>query len=330
MSQKISPLEQARRRGVQLAAREHSSLGTDLTEPIDIFSILTKREIDVMFRPLNPLYGAYLCGQGIADGILINVNHPPGLQRFTAAHEYGHRVMGHGTAYDEEAQIVPGKRRHTVQEVEAQTFAAYFLMPLKLVQTLLHRMELPLQLVRLSPHDAYQLSLRLGVSYTAVVTHLQAIKKIDQETASNLQSVTPKAIKTQIGQGTGPQNSWADVWTFDERDNGKHFSIYVHDELHFYLPETSFIHQDTVSYSSGGQSAIQVISMKQEIETRENALREANMQLVQHSMLRASTPGQAIIRWGIRDEGKGVIQTASSFEITLHVQQRPRSGLNTW
>lgn len=231
-----SPLEAARAHAVLEAERRHRRLNTDQSKRIDIFDIIEHDNLWLMFQPLKNLYGSYLPLEGSA-GILINASHPLNLQRYTASHEYGHFVLGHEVSLDDEESIQPRRAAHNLQESAAQTFAAYFLMPMQLVNTVLRSMNLPLKPERLTSVEAYHFSLEMGVSYAAAVTHLATLNKITWRDASQLRGQEPKSIKAAIGQGTGPQNVHADVWELDEHASSKTFHIRVNDELRILLPE---------------------------------------------------------------------------------------------
>src|SRR5205807_5330684 len=99
-----SNLQMARRQGARTAQHEHLRLHTPLDRPIDIFKIIASADVWLMFQPLSRLFGAYERVNSSA-GILINSNHPVALQRSTAAHEYGHHVLGHASHFDAEEQI---------------------------------------------------------------------------------------------------------------------------------------------------------------------------------------------------------------------------------
>jgi len=226
----------ARARAVQEAERRHRRLNTDLSKRIDIFDIIERDNLWLMFQPLGNLYGSYLPIDGSA-GILINANHPLNLQRYTASHEYGHFVLGHEVSLDEAESIQPHRSEHNLQEAAAQSYAAYFLMPMQLVNTVLRSMGLPLKPENLMPAEAYHFSLELGASYAAVVNHLATLNKISWEVANELRGQEPKIIKAEIGLGTRPQDVHADVRALDEHDSGRIFHIRVNDELHILLPE---------------------------------------------------------------------------------------------
>ncbi len=215
-------------------------LGIDLSQPIDIFTIIEQSQIWLMFQPAPRLYGAYL-PVGSTVGIIINAHHPLGLQRFTAAHEFAHHVLGHGPVIDDEPRVIPGHRltaTGALQERAAQAFAANFLMPLELVNTAMRRMDLPLRPEDMSALDVYQLALEVGVSYAAIVAQLQTLHKITAATAARLRRVPPQRIKEEIGGGTRPLNPWADTWPAGPKDAGHLLRPRVDDEIHIRLPET--------------------------------------------------------------------------------------------
>ncbi len=316
-----SSLEQSRRRAMHLAMREHVLLGTDLTKRIDIFGIMEQMRLWAMFEPLDALYGAYTYGNNV-HGILINSKHPPNLQRFTAAHEYGHFIMGHGTSWDEEGQILSSGQGSHPQEVEAQIFAAHFLMPLQLVNAALYRMGFPVKPGELTPREVYQLSLELGASYIAVVNHLVTLKKLRPEIARVLRSKAPKAIKTDIGEGQGPQDSWADVWTFYKRDSKRKVSMYVNDELHIYLPMEHA--EDGVWQVYGVMNDAPVVVLKSDLQIASAV--ESNgtdaAAYVHHFFLRAQMAGHAVVQLEKQDTRPDL------FELSIDVLPRPAQGLS--
>lgn len=89
--------------------------------------------VEVMARPLGSFEGAlYPVQDKTAWAILHNTDVSPGRRRFTVAHEFGHYLMHRdllpdGIACNEEAITF---RAGEELEEEADTFAAYLLMPL--------------------------------------------------------------------------------------------------------------------------------------------------------------------------------------------------------
>jgi Zn-dependent peptidase ImmA (M78 family)/predicted secreted protein len=220
---------------VKAAAHEHARLKTR-SAPVDIFDVIEQSGIWLMFQPLNNLYGAYE-RVGDAAGIIINAKQPPSLQRFTAAHEYGHHILGHATSLDDEGHILPDGQMLSPRENAAQTFAAYFLMPLPLVDAVLQHHDLSTEPKRLTPQEAYLVSLDLGVSYAAALNHLVTLGKIDREVAAELRRYPPKGIKAQITGRARPRNDRADTWPLREEDTGRLLHPRLNDELVADLPE---------------------------------------------------------------------------------------------
>ena len=227
-----SPYERARLRGMKAASDEINRL--DLS--------LAAHRYLLHHRGAAPLALHGADGQRLrgvrqyqdSGGILLNSQHPVTTQRFTAAHEYGHHVLGHEASADQEVQMF---RSQKLLEVETQAFAGEFLMPLQLVNYTLRMMGFNPRNPTLNPLDVYKVALELGVSYRAAVVQLVNYKKLARTATRRIGAVSPLALKTHIG-GVKPEFSWADVWILDETQEGRAFSPTLHDEIHVELPET--------------------------------------------------------------------------------------------
>lgn len=233
-------LQQAHLRASLAAARQHAALATDQSQRVDIFGIIERDGVWLAFQNLDVLYGLFL-RDGETTGIVLNAHHPLSLQRYTAAHEYGHYVLNHSASADAAEQIIyrrgKGWRGLDLREVEAQTFAAYFLMPPEFVMTTLRRLHLT-DPQDIKPVEAYKLSLELGASYSATATHLANLGVITRQAADGLLERQPRDIKIELGLGVAPETSRADVWPLREGDSGRLLPSRVDDELVVELPET--------------------------------------------------------------------------------------------
>jgi Zn-dependent peptidase ImmA (M78 family)/predicted secreted protein len=229
----LTPYQRAARQGIRAAQREHQRLGTQFTSRVEIFDVIESERIWLYFEHLGSLYGAYL-RYGDATGIVINSQHPLTLQRYTAAHEYGHHVLGHSASADDETRI--HRRSQDSREVAAQAFAGEFLMPLQLINYTLRTMGLSGRHLPLTARQVYQLALELGVSYSAAVTQLVGQHKLTAA-GQRLRRESPLAVKTSLA-GLRPADSWADVWLLDESQEGRQFSPRLRDEVHVMLAET--------------------------------------------------------------------------------------------
>lgn len=213
--------------GVRAAAREIGRLGLDASRRTDIFRIIEGEGIWLLFRPMKELAGA-LIRQDDTVGVLVNSQHPTGLRRYTAAHEYGHWALGHTSSVDSEADVV--SPRDKPGEISAQAFAGAFLMP----EALLNR-TLPPSLM--DPRGLYRAAVEIGVTYTALVTHLAMTKRIRWDEAKALRATPPKKLKLGLTNGHPLESPWADVWYADEARTGVEIRPSPGDELHVYLRE---------------------------------------------------------------------------------------------
>jgi len=225
----------ARLRGSAAATKQWMQLGLDASEPVDVFRVIEEARVWLLFEGLQHLYG-FFQRDGDAAGVVLHSGHPLSLQRFTAAHEYGHFALGHQVSQDGYGELFGGTDV-PLQELEAQAFAAEFLMPLPLVNRALDRMGLPREPREITPVEAYQLSLELGSSYTATITQLKQLNKINDDALGNLSGLQPIMIKAELGGGTRPGNARADVWDVTERRRERHMHLRLDDELHVRLPE---------------------------------------------------------------------------------------------
>jgi Zn-dependent peptidase ImmA (M78 family) len=222
--------QNAIREGVMAATRLHKSLGlkelvSSKGGSINVFDAIQKLEIPLLIRPLNGLLGAYI--NTPEPGILITTKRPMSIQRFTAAHELGHFKMEHQPSLDDESILrrmsepipLPNNPLAQYQEIEADAFAAEFIMPRwLLIQHATRQGWTKLNFT--TPSIVYQLSLRIGASYEATCWTLVRHTLISQTQARKLLDVSPRSLKTQLLENYTPENYRGDVWLLTERDEG--------------------------------------------------------------------------------------------------------------
>ena len=314
----LTPHQRATRQGIRAAQQEHQRLGTDLHGRVAIFETIEEERIWLMFRRLHNLYGAYKRQDGAA-GIIINAQHPLTLQRFTAAHEYGHHVLGHLASADDVNRIE--RRSQDLQEVAAQAFAGEFLMPLQLVNYVLRTMGLKGKSLPLTSRQVYEVALELGVSYGAAVTQLVGQHIVTVPAGQKLRKQSPLALKTMLG-GAKPLNPWADVWLLDEAQEGRELLPRLQDEIHVMLeenPSTGFVW--TLAEVPSTALAL-VDDVFEEADEDEDVVGSAGRR---HLRFRVASAGDARLRlekkrpW--QQDGKAV----ATFEATVHTT-RPLTG----
>ncbi|CAI3805412.1 ImmA/IrrE family metallo-endopeptidase [Rheinheimera sp. MM224] len=208
-------------------------------QQIDIFECLKQLDIVTVCRPLDGLLGAYTTHNNTC-GVLISTNRRLPIQRFTAAHELGHFWLKHGTSVDSEELITAVRNGDNppLQEVEAEAFASEFILPKTLVGYTIRRQNYSKHDLK-NPEVIYQLSLRLGVSYSATRVALQNFKFISQQESQHAAQVQPKQIKQALLKGLGLNASHPDVFHLTESDNDGYILSSEEDTIILDLPEHS-------------------------------------------------------------------------------------------
>jgi Zn-dependent peptidase ImmA (M78 family)/predicted secreted protein len=230
-----SGAERAVKEATLAATRQVIRLGIEPDSPVDVFGAIESSRVWLFFEELESLFG-FFQRSGETTGIALNKAHPLRLQRFTAAHEYGHFVLGHLISQDGRKEVFGGPSL-PLQELQAQAFAAEFLMPLALVNRALARLSLPEEPKQIGAAETYQLSLEIGASYRATVSRLNELNKISFPHAEALRGYEPKEMKVELGGGRAPQESQAAVFSIEEGLRERRLFMRQGDELHVRLTE---------------------------------------------------------------------------------------------
>lgn len=226
----VSSVPDAIRNGVAKAARLHEQLGSQTAMvaqrgSIDVFETICSLDIALLLRPLNGLLGAYL--REPATGILVTTQRPLSIQRFTAAHELGHFYLDHNPSLDDETVLRRSPFQNgglpDLQELEANTFAAAFLMPRWLVMQQCRQHGWSANDL-LNPSIVYQLALRLGTSYAATCYTLQRYNVISPAGARDLLAAKVRAHKQELLGDFVPENYFGDTWLLTQADEGSSIS----------------------------------------------------------------------------------------------------------
>ena len=307
-------IEARRRSGSLCAQRALAHFGVDYEAPVDVFAAIERERVWLMFQPLDKLYGAYQ--RGDTPGIVLHAGHPVRLQRFTAAHELGHHLLGHDISVDSHKEV----ERESFgslppQEIEAQAFAGTFLMPVQLINRALGHLGLPRKPGEIEPQHAYRISLELGSSYAATVTQLRALERISATNASNLLRVQPIDIKTQLALGERPANTRADVWPVSIHDNGRELWVGVDDEIHALLPETP-----TTGYRWRPLPDSDAVQIAGDQPIRDGDDTNYGTKRERHVWWRTQRPAETGIAANLlRSFDEQASTPEESFEITLHI-----------
>lgn len=307
--------------GTNAAAKQVIRLGLDVDSPIDIFGVIEHEHVWLLFEKLENLYGFFQRENEVA-GIALHSGHPLSLQRFTAAHEYGHFVLGHVLSQDGISEVFGGTDL-PVQEIEAQAFAAEFLMPLALVNRALARLSLPESPHLISPAEVYQLALEMGASYRATVARLNQLNKISFDKAKELRGFEPKTLKVQLGRGHGPANPRAAVWSLDEALSHRHLNLRIEDELHVRLAE---IPSSGFRWSLGDGTPAGLELVLDDLERPTDRGDRFGGAVTRHLWWRAVDPGEGRLSLRLTREWQGPhAQAAEELSVPLSIQI-PRTG----
>jgi Zn-dependent peptidase ImmA (M78 family) len=193
-----SALERPWKRGYALAEDLHEALNGRHRKDamIDVEGLFADLEICVTTVELNDttIRALAIAGENCRPSVAINSrykyqdSHP---RRFTLAHELCHLL--HDRTHGVRLALASGPWAPVDVEKRANAFAAMFLMPPELIQTVVDEENIALDSVK----GIWAVSNRLGVSFTAVVEHVCNLGFIDQETRNELkqQAVQNPAAK---------------------------------------------------------------------------------------------------------------------------------------
>lgn len=173
-------------------------------------------DVVVLYRSMDRLLGGFLREQDSA-GIIVNFARPRGLVHMTCAHELGHYFLGHDSTADD--TVEHGNRARLVEQ-QANHFAYSLLAPQWLVASTMRQKGWNRADLR-NPAVVYQLSLRLGTSYSAMVWSLVRIAFLSDPDAGKVASAEPKTLKRKALGGEAPQQPTKDVWVLDASDRDR-------------------------------------------------------------------------------------------------------------
>jgi len=180
---------------------------------IDPSHVASLANVPVMYRKLERLLGGFI-REGAISGILVNADRSRGLVHMTCAHELGHYYLGHASTTDE--KLDHGDDAQLVERL-ADQFAYSLLAPRWLIASTMTARGWTLMDLK-DPFIVYQLSLRLGVSYTAMVWSLQRTSVIQTPLALQLQTVAPKVLKQRALGDRHLDDAKSDVWVLGPAD----------------------------------------------------------------------------------------------------------------
>lgn len=180
--------------GMQASITARTKAGLDLKSPACIYGVCESHNVAVRFNDIN-MEGMY--DRAPQPRIHISALRPLARRAFTCAHELGHHVFGHGSTIDELREDQTNSADRPSNEILADAFAAFILMPtLGLRKAFAKR---GLEPNRATALDMYAIACNFGVGQATLVNHLAyGINMINQSQRDRLGRITPKMIRTEL------------------------------------------------------------------------------------------------------------------------------------
>ncbi len=197
--------------------------GFALDSPCDVYELVCKYGLSLRFTNISSMDGLYL-NDCLAGSINVSALRPSGHQHFTAAHELGHFIFGHGAQLDDKIEKMVSD---STEEDVANTFARHLLMPKRAVIRGFNGLATTPSLA--SPEQYYAVASWLGVGYTSLIQHaLWTLNLIDHTRFHYLTLRTPQKIKhSQV-----PSVSWVgrkELWPLAPWWHGTNVHLQVGD-----------------------------------------------------------------------------------------------------
>jgi Zn-dependent peptidase ImmA (M78 family) len=193
-------------RGIGRARKARLALDVPLEAPLaDVVEAVERDGVCVVIVDLRDgIAGAYLRRTNHPI-LFVNARHNVARQRFTVAHEFGHHRLDHTSVIDGVAALTD--TGHDPQEVEANAFAAEFLIPRDAIERLYPRNVSR----RLSLDDVVELAAFFGVSAQmaryrlashGVLGDAKLCAKLDAEIAEELHIAAAERLDLEYQQDT--------------------------------------------------------------------------------------------------------------------------------
>src|SRR5260370_13048901 len=170
--------------------RRRASISRDV--PVCVYDLAESLGVEVWFIGGSSFAGMYPKDYG---RLFVPSERPAGRKAFTCAHELAHWYFGHGSRveemeFDRSDQNIP-------EEVLANTFASYLLMPRYAVATAFARRNVEPQTA--DAIDAYSVACQLGVGYATLLKQMRwSLNFISLARLTDLLAIPPKEIRRAV------------------------------------------------------------------------------------------------------------------------------------
>jgi hypothetical protein len=179
---------------MQASIRARLAAGLDVKSPICVYALCKARDVIVRFNDVN-MDGMY--DRFPRPRIHLSALRHLVRRNFTCAHELGHHEFGHGSTIDELRDEANVDRWNQPNEVLADAFAAFTLMPtLGLREAFAQRGTTP---DKANAIQLYSIASNFGVGLTTLTTHMTfGIEAMTRFRHAALASHTPRSIRSSF------------------------------------------------------------------------------------------------------------------------------------
>lgn len=199
-------------KAVDGAMRVRKRAGYQITQPVCVFDLAEKIDVEVKFIGGNSFGGMFVRD---FERILVPAKRPPGRQAFTCAHELGHWYFDHGTRVELIEALDKGGDEDPDERI-ANVFASYLLMPKWAIEHALRYRRLAVDSA--SSVELYGVANQFGVGYETLLKHLHyGLHLLTDDRLDALLKISPKQIREQIIGTSTPRHLiltdkfWSDV-----------------------------------------------------------------------------------------------------------------------
>ncbi len=184
--------EQLARVALRGALEVRRKAGVFRDAPLCVYDLAESLGVEVWFVGGSSFAGMYPKSYG---RLFIPSERPRGRRAFTCAHELAHWLYDHGSRIEE---MDFDRSDHEVpEELLANTFAAYLLMPRHAVEDAFARRQL--QPSTANSVEMYSVACQLGVGYDTLLKHLRwSLNLLSLARMTDLPAITPKQVRRTV------------------------------------------------------------------------------------------------------------------------------------
>lgn len=214
---------------MQTSLRVRAAAGYDLKSPICIYGLCKARDVVVRFNAID-MEGMY--DRVPRPRIHLSALRPLARRNFNCAHELGHHEFGHSSTIDELRNEADTARWAQPNEVLADAFAAFILMPsLGLREAFALRGTTP---DKATPTQVYAIACNFGVGLSTLVTHMAfGIETMSTFRRAALGRHSPRSIRAEfLGEPTtDPLILVDEAWNAPSIDAEEGYVIWVPNDV---------------------------------------------------------------------------------------------------